>query len=92
MGFEKVAEAIENNREEILKANQIDIKVGKENNMPAALIDRLMLDDQRLDGIIEGVNTVINYQIQYGDLKSMDHRKWPYYISNDNSRSNRYSI
>ncbi len=60
MGFEKkVAEAIENNREEILKANQIDIKVGKENNMPAALIDRLMLDDQRLDGIIEGVNTVI---------------------------------
>ena len=57
--LKKVAEAIENNREEILKANQIDIKVGKENNMPAALIDRLMLDDQRLDGIIEGVNTVI---------------------------------
>ena len=83
--LKKVAEAIENNREEILKANQIDIKVGKENNMPAALIDRLMLDDQRLDGIIEGVNTVIQLPDPIWRSKSMDHRKWPYYISNDNS-------
>lgn len=59
IALEKVAEAIENNREEILKANHMDIEIGKKENMPVALIDRLMLDNERLDGIIEGIKTVI---------------------------------
>lgn len=59
IALEKVAEAIENNREEILKANQLDIEIGKKENMSSALIDRLMLDHERLNGIIEGIKTVI---------------------------------
>lgn len=57
--LEKVAKAILNNKKEILEANALDIKIGKENNMPHALIDRLMLDEGRIDGIIDGINTVI---------------------------------
>lgn len=54
-----VAQAIENNRSEILAANEADIHTAKENSMSEALIDRLILDNSRIDGIIEGVNTVI---------------------------------
>lgn len=59
LALERVAEAIDRNREEILKANEVDLKNGRENNMSEALLDRLALDDSRLDGIIEGINTVI---------------------------------
>ncbi len=60
--LKEVAIAIENNRDDIKRANQKDINIGKENNMNEALLDRLMLDDERIDGIIEGINTVIDLQ------------------------------
>ena len=60
--LKEVAIAIENNRDDIKRANQKDINIGKENNMNSALLDRLMLDDERIDGIIEGINTVIDLQ------------------------------
>ncbi|MFY9286621.1 MAG: glutamate-5-semialdehyde dehydrogenase [Tissierellaceae bacterium] len=59
IALEKVAQAIEARREEILRANQEDIKAGKASDMSAALIDRLTLNNERLDGIIEGIRTVI---------------------------------
>ena len=59
IALEKVAESIEKNRSEILKANKLDIESGRNTNMPEALIDRLALDDKRLEGIIEGIKTVI---------------------------------
>lgn len=58
----KVAEFIEKNRAKILRANDKDIKLARENNTSEALIDRLILDDDRLNGIIEGINTVIKLQ------------------------------
>lgn len=59
IALEKVAQAIEARREEILRANQEDIEAGKASDMSAALIDRLTLNNERLDGIIEGIRTVI---------------------------------
>lgn len=57
--LQNVINSIENNRKEILKANKEDIEVGKANNMSAALLDRLYLDDNRLNDIIQGLSTVI---------------------------------
>ncbi len=62
IALEKVAESIERNREEILIANKKDINISRKSNMTEALIDRLKLDDSRLDGIIEGIKTVIKLQ------------------------------
>ena len=59
IALEKVALTIDKNREEILEANELDIKTARDNNMSESLIDRLALDNKRLDGIIEGINTVI---------------------------------
>ena len=54
-----VAEAIDKGRNDILKANKIDIKNSKEKNMKEGLVDRLLLDDKRIDGILDGIYTVI---------------------------------
>lgn len=55
----KVAEAIEDNRGEILEKNKLDIQNARKVKMSEALIDRLLLDDGRINGIIEGIKTVI---------------------------------
>ncbi|MCR2044137.1 glutamate-5-semialdehyde dehydrogenase [Anaerosalibacter massiliensis] len=59
IALKKVSESLENHREDILENNAKDIELEKKNNMKSGLIDRLRLDNERLDGIIEGINTVI---------------------------------
>lgn len=56
----KVAEALDKKRLDILQGNELDIKNAKENNMSEGLIDRLRLDNKRIDGIIEGIKVVVN--------------------------------
>lgn len=62
LALKYVAEAINRNRKEILAANEKDVQNGMLSNMSEGLIDRLKLDDSRIDGIIEGINTVIMLQ------------------------------
>ncbi len=59
LALEKVALAIDKKRQEILMSNEMDIYKGRENHMSEALLDRLALNEERLDGIIDGINTVI---------------------------------
>ena len=47
------------NSEDILKANQLDIKIAKENNRSAAFIDRLSLNEARILAICDGIDEVI---------------------------------
>lgn len=60
--FDLAIAAIQENAEEILAANQIDIKAAKDNGKDDAFIDRLALDKSRLQGIC---NTLI-------DIKSFE--------------------
>lgn len=60
--LKKVAESIDKNREEIIKANNLDMENGKRENMSKALLDRLLLNNDRIDGIIDGIKTVIKLQ------------------------------
>jgi len=57
-----VAESIDNKRDEILKANDIDIENALKSNMKEGFVDRLKLNDERIDGILEGIYTVIKLQ------------------------------
>jgi glutamate-5-semialdehyde dehydrogenase len=52
------AQAIDTNRAKILAANATDLKTAKSGGMTAAFLDRLLLDDARLDGIISALETV----------------------------------
>ena len=52
-----IAAMLENGRDEIKKANELDITAAHENNMAASMVDRLTLTDARIDGMAEGCKT-----------------------------------
>ena len=53
-----IADALTENCDTIIKANDIDIRIAKENNTRAALIDRLTLTPARIEGMADGVRQV----------------------------------
>lgn len=52
------AGAINAHRKAILKANELDMAAAKEKGISGAFLDRLLLTDARIDGIIEAVKTI----------------------------------
>ena len=52
---------IDEQRSEIVIANQKDILAAEKNNLSSAMIDRLLLDDKRIDSMINSVNEIANY-------------------------------
>lgn len=57
--LEKVAQAIDKNRKKIIDANKIDIENVKKEGIKESLIDRLSLDEKRIDSILESMKVVI---------------------------------
>jgi len=50
---------IDKNRAAILEANARDVEQARKNGMKESLVDRLLLNEKRIDGIIEGIEIVI---------------------------------
>lgn len=65
--LEAVAQALDKNRGKIIEANKIDIENGRKNGMSESLIDRLALDDKRIDGIISSLRIVISQTDPVGE-------------------------
>lgn len=59
LALQNVAIALDKNRTYIIEENNKDVENGRKNGMSESLIDRLMLNDKRIDGIIESLKTVI---------------------------------
>jgi glutamate-5-semialdehyde dehydrogenase len=53
-----IAEEIRNRSDEILAANEIDVREGKERKLSSAMLDRLMLDASRVAAMATGVEAV----------------------------------
>ena len=54
----KAANKINQSRKEILTANQLDVEDAITNEKDDAFVDRLLLTDERIDGIIETLNNI----------------------------------
>ncbi|MFD2179414.1 glutamate-5-semialdehyde dehydrogenase [Veronia pacifica] len=54
-----IADELAINKAAILAANEKDLEAGRASGLPEAMLDRLMLNDARLDGIIADVRNVI---------------------------------
>ncbi len=54
-----VAAALDKNRSSIIAANKTDVDAARKNGVSESIIDRLTLNDSRIDGIIEGLRSVI---------------------------------
>ncbi|WP_089137488.1 glutamate-5-semialdehyde dehydrogenase [Vibrio rumoiensis] len=55
-----IADELESNAKTILAANEKDIELGREAGLTDALLDRLLLNQSRLEGIAADVRNVIN--------------------------------
>lgn len=53
-----IADALVENSDTIIKANSIDLENGKNNSMSQGLLDRLMLNEDRIENIADGVRQV----------------------------------
>src|SRR5215208_6288638 len=53
-----IADALEARTDEILEANARDLEAGREQDLPAALLDRLALDPARVAGIAAGTRQI----------------------------------
>ena len=58
LGLLAAASSIDKNRKSILDANAIDVELSRQKGVPESLVDRLSLDDKRIDGIIESIKIV----------------------------------
>ena len=67
-----IAAALELSKEEIFKANAIDIEHGEKNGLSNALLDRLRINQSRIDGMIEGLKTVARFE----DPLSLSNLSW----------------
>ena len=70
----KIAEQIENNRDLLIQENQKDLAVGRDNNLEAALLDRLELTSGRIDAMIEGLKQVVALPDPIGDISELSYR------------------
>ncbi|WP_415176978.1 glutamate-5-semialdehyde dehydrogenase [Porticoccus sp.] len=53
-----IAEALDSNRASVLSANALDMQNGHDSSLDAALLDRLELNNARVDAMIEGLRQV----------------------------------
>jgi len=67
-----VAAEINNNREAIKAENRKDIQAGIEKGLSAAFIDRLTLDDKRIEGLITTLHDVVNLKDPVGEIFNMN--------------------
>ncbi|RTZ70835.1 MAG: glutamate-5-semialdehyde dehydrogenase [Aquificaceae bacterium] len=67
----RAAELIDQRREEIKEANQRDIETAKEMGLSKAVIDRLLLNDKRIDGMIKVLKDVANLEDPVGKIDKM---------------------
>lgn len=66
--LEAIKKTIGQNRQEILKANAQDIALAKKDNLSSALIDRLLIDDKRIDDLIKSLNDIIELADPVGEV------------------------
>lgn len=65
--LEVVAQALDKNRKSIIEANTKDIELARKNGVSESIIDRLLLNDKRIDGIIESLRLVISQTDPVGE-------------------------
>lgn len=66
--LQAMASGLDQHRSHILSENRFDIARAKEDGQPEALLDRLLLNSQRIDAMIEGISAIINLSDPVGKL------------------------
>ncbi|NOD46262.1 MULTISPECIES: glutamate-5-semialdehyde dehydrogenase [unclassified Ruegeria] len=62
------ADAVWANRAKIIEENQKDLEFGREKGLSPAMMDRLMLDEARIQGMVDGLRTVADQADPVGEV------------------------
>ncbi|WP_417527864.1 glutamate-5-semialdehyde dehydrogenase [Marinomonas shanghaiensis] len=71
MALFAMAEALENARPRLISENAKDMDNGRAKGLDSALLDRLLLDNKRIDGMIEGLRQVAALPDPIGEISDM---------------------
>lgn len=69
-----IYEALKDAKSDILSANKIDMDNGQKNDLDAALLDRLKLNDARFEGMLQGLKDVSTLPDPIGEVTDMTFR------------------
>lgn len=72
--LERAASYLEEGYEELISANDLDMKAAKENGMQEGLLDRLKLTRERIGQMAEGLRQLVNLEDPIGEVISMKKR------------------
>ncbi len=62
------AEAVWESRPQIIEANKKDLEFGRNKGLSHAMMDRLMLDEDRIQGMVDGLRTVADQADPVGEV------------------------
>ncbi|WP_050636310.1 glutamate-5-semialdehyde dehydrogenase [Candidatus Stoquefichus sp. SB1] len=74
IALEKISQALLTHIPEIIQANQKDLTKAKENHMSDAMIDRLLLNEERISSIAQDVLKLVTLSDPVGDVIREIHR------------------
>lgn len=66
----EIARLLDEKRKDIITANLMDLDESERNNLAYPLLKRLKFDDKKLDGVIEGIHSLINIPDPVGETLS----------------------
>lgn len=69
-----IAGQLAQNHSRLLVANAQDVKAARANNLDAALLDRLILNSERIDSMVEGLQQVISLPDPIGAINHLHYR------------------
>jgi len=69
-----IHDVLKNAKQDILAANTVDMDNGQKNDLDAALLDRLELNDARFDGMLQGLKDVAALPDPIGEVTDMTYR------------------
>ncbi len=69
-----MAEAIRSNTQKIIEVNTKEVARAKDNNLDAAMVDRLILDEGRIEDMAQGIETIIELDDPVGQTRSFGKR------------------
>lgn len=70
--LEDIIEELNNNRENIISANNTDVENLKSSkNFVSSFVDRLLIDDNRIDSMIESIKEIILIKDPVGEIKNL---------------------
>ncbi len=72
--LQTIARILLESSETIKTANGIDLEQGRKDGLDTAMLDRLALDDERIDGMVEGLKQVHALPDPVGEITEMDYR------------------